>query len=158
MPLIFGETASGLMVPVLLESDGTFPLANPAWIGAAWQKNPLLLGYSGDKTEQVVDTSASAGTNALNGAVVPAGEIWIVEAIAAKDEDNAPTSVVLGVEVNALVVVLAQALTIAAAEYLTWSGAVTLSAGDKVRAWLYGVTLNDDISFYYHARRIDIDQ
>jgi len=158
MPLIFGETASGILVPLLLESDGSLPAISKGWIGAAWQKNPLALGYSGDKTQEVAVADATAGTNSLTGAAVPAGELWVVEAISSRDTTSVPTSVLLTVFVNSVTLILTSQLTVAAGEFVNWSGAVTLSEGDKVIAVLYGCTLNDNIDMRYHARRIDIDQ
>ncbi len=157
MPLIFGETASGLMVPVLLESDGTLPITGHGYIGAAWQKNPLLLGYSGDKSEEPYTLSATAGDNTLTGGGVPGGEIWIVEAISALDLTNNPSRVILFVSVNGVNVVLTDISTVVAGQFIVWSGAITLSQGDTVKATIYGCTLNDDIFMQYHARRIDID-
>jgi len=158
MPLIFGETASGILVPLLLESDGSLPAISKGWIGAAWQKNPLLLGYSGDKSELKQIADASAGTNTLSSGTVPAGETWVVEAISARDLDNAITSMLRNINVNGVVVTLVEQITVAAAARVFWSGAVTLSYGDYVRAAFYGCTLNDNLEMAYHARRIDIDQ
>ena len=158
MPLIFGVTSGGVLVPVLVESDGSLPIAQKGWIGAAWRKNPLLLGYSGDKSEEISDLSASAGTNILTSTSVPAGELWVVEVISGRNKNSAPSQALLQVVVNSVVVILADKETIAANEYITWSGTITLSQGDTIRAVFFGCTLNDDIYLNYHARRVDIDQ
>lgn len=158
MPLIFGETPSGLMVPVALNEDGSLIGSGQGWIGAAWQKDPIRLGYSGDKSEQILDESASAGTNILTSSAVPAGELWVVEAISGRNVDTAPSQALLQIVANSVVVILADKETIAANEYITWSGGVTLSEGDTIRAVFFTCSLNDDIYLNYHARRIDIDQ
>ena len=61
------------------------------WIGSAWQKAPLTLGYSAKIDEQVADTSAAAGSNTLSGTAVPSGEVWVIQAACASDLNNDPT-------------------------------------------------------------------
>ena len=128
------------------------------WIGGAWQKNPIALGYSGDKTEEVSDTSASAGSNNLASTSVPAGEIWIIQAIIARDVDNAPTKIRLNVTVNSTGVVLKTETSPVTGIWVSWTGEVVLSEGDQVTVNFEGVTLNDDIYMRYHGVRVDIDQ
>lgn len=127
-------------------------------IGGAWQKNPLLLGYSGDQSELVFDNNATAGTNSLNGTVVPAGEIWVVQAIQARDKDNAIDVIKLIASVNGVDVIVAQLVNPAADLSCFYAGALVLSEGDKVWTQLKGCTLNDDIELKYHAYTVDIDQ
>lgn len=127
------------------------------WIGGAWQKQPLLLGYSGDKTQNAT-ASASTGTNTLNGDSVPAGEIWIVQAISANEATNAPSSLELQVVVNGIAIPLFTETVFAAGKFSNWSGEVVLSEGDNVRAVYGGSTSGNALSLRYHAVRIDIDQ
>lgn len=158
MPLIFGETASGLLVPVRVDDDGLLAGVGQGWVGAAWQKNPLLLGYSGDQTEQISDLNADEGTDTLASAAVPAGEIWIVEAVSARNLTKAEIRLLSYVVANGVDVVLQEHTTTIAAEFAVWSGAVTLSEGDTVNAIFYDCDAGDDLYLQYHARRIDIDQ
>lgn len=131
---------------------------NYSLVGGAFQKDPIRLGYSGDKSEQVYEGSADAGTNTLYGSVVPAGEIWVVETISAQDFNSAVTKITLFANVNGLTIPLKDQRTLLAAQPIFWSGAITLSEGDKIFVIFNDVTLNDDIYLRYHARRIDIDQ
>ena len=216
MPLIIGQTAGGILIPILVDDDGvvsvssavsslpTLPAGDnnignvdivslpalaagdnnignvdvvtlPAiptgsnvigkvdarslgWIGAAWQKNPLELGYSGDKTERKENLVAGAGYNSLAGAGVPAGEIWVVEAIAAANTVKAADRIRLWVFVNGIALFLQEQITTSIGEYVTWSGAVTLSYTDYVGADFQSSDAGDDLYLIYHARRIDIDQ
>lgn len=131
---------------------------NHGWIAGAWQKDPLRLGYSGDKTETVTQ-KATAGTNILVGTAVPAGEIWIVQSVSAFNGTSATTRVALYASINGNDVALAQAgAGVAALINTIWTGSIVLSEGDTVRAALAGCTLNDDIYLNYHAVRVDIDQ
>lgn len=51
------------------------------WIGGAWQRNPLLLGYSARHTELWNETSVGAGYTEAASTAVPAGEIHTVKFI-----------------------------------------------------------------------------
>ena len=180
MPLIFGKTSGGVLVPVLVDSDGDISVnavvsALPALatgtnvigkiqansyglVGGAFQKDPIRLGYSDVKTEQVVDLTASAGTNTLFGSTVPAGEIWVLEAVCAYDLDNAIDRITIWGYDGGISFVLEDQATVGAGQRVFWTGALTLSEDGKVFTTLTGVTLNDDIYLKFHGRRIDIDQ
>ena len=216
MPLVIGQTAGGVLIPILVDASGimsvsaavsslpTLPAGdnnignvdivslpslaagdnnignvdivtlpslvegtasigkvqalNYGLIGGSAQKDPMRLGYSGDKSQQVLDTNADALTNVLTGDGVPAGEIWVVEGASARNANKAPTRLLLLVTVNAIVVYLEDHTTAVIGEYATWSGAITLSQGDTVSAVFYDCDAGDDIYLQYHARRIDIDQ
>jgi len=137
---------------------GKVDAQNHGWIGAAWQKNPLLLGYSGDTSEVVTNTNADAGLNTLSGAAVPAGEIWVVEAIGVRNVNKASSRSWIYVTTNGNNTYLSDQVAAAAGQFTVWAGAITLSEGDKVQALIYGCDAGDDIKMHYHARRIDIDQ
>ena len=56
----------------------------------AWQKQPLIFGFSGTQSESVSETSTGATWTTATGATVPAGEIWVVQTVFASHND--PTS------------------------------------------------------------------
>jgi len=148
-------------LPALVEGSaviGKVLSTNYGLIGGVAHKDPIRLGYSGDKSEQVSDLSADAGTNTLNGATVPAGEIWVIEAISARNVNKSAVRLLLQVSVNSVAVRLLELTTTAAAEFITWTGAITLSEGDKVQAVIFSCDADDDIYLQYHGRRIDTDQ
>lgn len=58
------------------------------WDGSAWQKLPLLLGYTDRWVELQLTNSAAAGVNDLNTDPVPAGYIYVVQAISMINNDN----------------------------------------------------------------------
>jgi hypothetical protein len=220
MPLIFGQTSSGLMVALLVDANGVLQTALPAGVeitfgeslpagsnligsvdvdslpslpagdnnignvdivtlpelaagtqeigkvqsrlygyySGAWQKGPIPFGYSGDKSESVDVASASAGTNILSGSLVPAGEIWVLQAVHAADITNVPSRLYLSVVVNGVVVVLTDVTTLTAGINTTWNGSIVLSEGDRVRSSIFGCTAADVLQMRYHAVRVDIDQ
>jgi len=128
------------------------------WIGGAWQKNPLALGYSGDGTQAQINLNALAGVNVLSLTAVPAGEIWIIQAIAAKDANNIVGTLTLQCVANGTPVPLISKATPAVNEFVCWTGALVIKEGSFVRAVYTGVILNDDLEIYSHHVRIDIDQ
>jgi hypothetical protein len=131
---------------------------NRGWDGTAWRKDPIRIGYSGDKTQEVTAT-ASAGANTLQGDVVPDGEIWVVQAIIARDQTSAPSVVSLGARVNGIDIYTKRQATVAANEFVVWSeGEIILSPGDRVIATIGGATDGDILVMRYHAVRVDIDQ
>lgn len=133
-------------------------MGNYGWINANWQKDPLRLGYSGDASAQVEDTNASSGTNTLLSSAVPAGEIWILEAVAGADISNAPARILLGANVNGVGVYFDRDENPVTSVYSGWSGAITLAEGDQVAVQFHGVTAGDTIRMHYHIRKIEIDQ
>src|SRR5512139_2034280 len=93
MPLVFGRTASGLMVPVLVSATGELVVdslpagsaligdvqaRNLGWVSATWQKDPMRFGYSGQVVEAVVDNNLDAGDNTVLSTSVPAGEVHVI--------------------------------------------------------------------------------
>jgi hypothetical protein len=152
------DTAADLKATVSLAADQDVQARGYGWVSAAWQKNPLLIGYSGTGSEEVKNLSAAAGTNQLNGTAVPAGEIWNVYAAHLLDIDSATTFPRIGVTVSGIDVYMISAATLAAGVYFTWNGSVILSPGDKVFGVLNNCTLNDDLYLRYAYVRIDIDQ
>lgn len=158
MPLIFGVTSAGVLVPVQVDANGVVSAANHGLVGGSFQKDPIRLGYSGLAVETITDLNATTGANTLTTTVVPAGEIHIVEALSCRDNDNATTRVMFWVSVDGTNVIIKFEATAAAAAWIIWTGAITLNPGDSITASWTGCTLNDDLTLRYTARRIDIDQ
>jgi hypothetical protein len=172
MPLSFGSDPSKIMLPLQVDANGYLRVVLEAgsnlagevsadgygWIGGDWQKAPLPFGYSGDWSEQVNGTG-TGGADTLLGTQVPAGEIWIVQAIAAVNASAVTTSTVsIYATVNGVNVILNQVATPAAGSYVLWSGAIVLSENDRISALFSNTTGANNIQLRYHAVRVDIDQ
>lgn len=154
-----GNVGSVTTLPAIsLASNQNVQARGYGWIGGAWQKNPILDGYSGDKTQTVSNLDAAAGSNLLEGDAVPAGEYWRVQSVQARDVNSICTNIDLTPLVNSIGLVLHQQASPGAATWVIWTGEIILSEGDKVRADFSGVTLHDDLYLTYHAVRVDIDQ
>lgn len=130
---------------------------NYGWISSKWQKDPIRFGYSSHKGEEFSPT-ASAGLNTIDGATVPAGEIWNVEAAHAFNNTSVCTRILIQCIVNSVSIVLAYAATVPASTTVYFLGRVTLSPGDKMRFLFDGCTAGDALRAAYTATRIDIDQ
>ena len=151
-------TAQDLDVEITQTAPADLRVGPSGWTSGAWQKNPLVVGYSGDKTQYILELDAAAGLVQLVSDTVPAGEIWEVQAINARNMINNPTKLELAFVANGTSIILETALLPGANVYLKWYGKLILSEGDYVIAFYSGTVLNDNIDLAFHAMRIDIDQ
>jgi len=124
------------------------------WNGSTWVKCTELWGAPAVLFDAVEDLTATAGTNNLNGAVVPTGEIWEVTHIAAWDATTAPGEVWLRVNHDASYYTLERELTLGVDVTLSFTGSIWLDAGDYVMARFASCTLNDDIYLHTFGRKL----
>jgi len=164
--LIFGYDGSDYRVckvdgegnlVVALKANQEIVARNYGYVGGAWQKNPVPIGYSGDWTEELQDLTAATGTNTLSGTTVPAGEIWLLYMIGAQDSTSAPSRIEVTCSVNGYTVPYIDDGSPVMAGWSFDYRQIMLSEDDFLRVVFYGCTLNDDLYVRYHALRIDID-
>jgi len=146
------------LVTVTQTTPSNLTTANHGWINAAWQKQPIMPGYSAIKSEQVVNLNATIGTNTVDSGTVPAGEIWTVNNISVFDNTNNNTSiygyaVIGGVGVQ----IIYKAAPLAGIATL-FTGTLILSPGDKLSVVFFGCTAGDDLYLTYCGFMTDIDQ
>jgi hypothetical protein len=163
----FAYTGS-LWVPVSCDASGNLNVIagagsfadalNKGYIGSAWQNDPLRMGYSSDVTEAVSELNAVGGTNVLYGTACPAGEIWNVQAISARNNTRAGTYWEIRAQVNSIWIFLAIDSAPAAGVSVMWSGNITLSQGDRLALVAVGCVAGDDLYLEYHGVTVDIDQ
>ena len=151
-------TEGDLRAIVSLDTDENVQSRGYGWVNSAWQKNPLLFGYSAQIFEEKSNTNSPVTLCTLNGTVVPAGEIWIVNAICASNNDRQATAIRIYATIDGKDLMLTDAAPGAVFRYVMWSGQITLKAGDNVNASIYGTVAGDDCYLRYVANRIDIDQ
>lgn len=115
------------------------------WNGTAWHKLPLLFGYSEPFYFSDRDTNATADWDTLTTGAVPAGEIWIVTSISARDDNSNITQIAIfhsdGVSNN----IVAQVFPTVAEQCVIFTGWLVLSKDDTIWAGFTGTVLNDDI-------------
>lgn len=132
---------------------------NHGYVNAAWQKDPIRLGYSDVIRVAITNTSLPAGASSNDSAVVPAGEIWIITNITV-----AYSGTVAGVALATRIV------DTGASSWMLWDqrgltsgifydrqGWWVLKPGEKLRVDVTGATLNDDVYLRAVGTRVDID-
>ena len=127
------------------------------WINGAWQKNPLLFGYSGEKEIAVSNTSLAAGANDLDSTAVPAGEIWVITHVAMSYVGTAPTHIEAKT-VGASAIMLFRQLAPVTTVVYDRQGWWIMEEGDLLRCTVAGATLNDDLYLWATGFKVDIDQ
>ena len=120
-------------------------VANYGWDGAAWRKLPLIWGYSDRYAETVSNLSAVAGVNILLGTVVPPGQVWVVQSIAASDNTSVAGTLTLEVFGAAVEGMVKYDAALVAGAQTVWTGNIVMLENDRVRAVFTGCTLNDDL-------------
>jgi hypothetical protein len=76
-PLALEVDANGYL-KVATAAAGNFLVGTHGYVNGAWQKNPILFGYSDGLWLFVYNYNLSAGTNILETSAVPANWIWVV--------------------------------------------------------------------------------
>ncbi len=159
MPILFGVTSAGVMVPIRVDANGLIDIQSKGWIASAWQKNPLLFGYSGQILIADTNTSLAAGNNTIDSSAVPAGEIWVITNCAI-----AYSGTVAGVTMSAQLLdaatgyTLYGVLAVTSGLFVDRQGWWVLIPGNKLRLSITGATLNDDGFLRATGFRVDIDQ
>jgi hypothetical protein len=159
MPLIFGQTSLGKMLAVLVDTAGQILTVSQGWIGGAWQKNPLTIGYSNTVERSISNASLAAGANTIDDSVVPAGEVWVITNLVISY-----TGTVAGVVIQASRMsgggsyIIYERRTLTSAQWYEYSGTIILKPGDNLRWICSGATLNDDGVLRANGYSFDIDQ
>ena len=112
--------------------------------------NPnTLWGYTDIWSERVFDDNADAGVNLLQGAVVPAGFVCVLQAAHIRNINSAGGSSFINAMCDAAPVYLCFTDALAWNTPLMWGGQIVLHAGDRVQAYMLNCTAGDDIELVY---------
>ena len=65
--------------------------------GTLWRKLPMLWGFTEGWVGEASNASAAAGTNFLELAAVPAGEVWTAYVVSAINVNTNPVAVSFGI-------------------------------------------------------------
>ena len=115
------------------------------WDGSQWRKLGILFGYHSTLAQNILNSSAAAGTNVLETAAVSSGEIWVVEAIGVMDVHHAPSGIIFCVRRGGEDYPFHDTTTTAASTWLCWTGRITLGPGDIVKIYILGCTAGDEL-------------
>lgn len=134
------------------------------WIEGQWQKNPLEMGYSDVVRNSAANSALSAGTNTLNCATVPAGEVWCITNIAYRYTGTVATTG-LAVTINdgsGIRAYLSSVVggTAASSKFyvVESSGPIVLKAGEFIRLTVFNATANNSAAVYISGWKFKIDQ
>ena len=145
-------------MPITSPTEKYFKDGGWGYDGSQWRALAMLWGYSDRYAEKEESEDASAGANYLVFSTVPSGEVWVVTNIATRDRDNAPSEVGLQLYDGTDAFVLASEPSPVANTWHAWSINVVLKAGDKIRAYYFGVTLDDHIEAQVVGYKMTIDE
>ena len=127
------------------------------YVGTAWQKQPMMFGYSDILRIREVEPNAVVGTNTLDSDAVPAGEIWIVTMLRGYDATSAISSSNIGVLTSGTTYSVDDKIAPGAGVTANYDGFVVLQEGDLIRWRGWGCTLNDDLYLVALGYKMDID-
>ena len=122
--------------------------------GIALESNKLF-GYNARYSESGSDLAAAGGNVNKYGTAVPAGEIWVLQAIYATDATTA-IAVQLGVNSGAGFQILKRQLEAAAADDIFWTGELVLSEGDYCRVQFLATVAGDDLYWRFWGYKMKI--
>ena len=137
---------------------GMVQARNYGWDGAAWRKNNLIFGYYDTYDEVLSNTAATVGTNYLTSSAVPAGQIYVVRAMLAKNTVTANTRTELQKYAGAVEYIVKQQLSPAIGFGVEFSGWITLKPTQQVRAMFVGCVAGDDIYLHITGYKMQITQ
>jgi hypothetical protein len=128
------------------------------WISGAWQKNPLLFGYSGFKGQYKENLNLAAGVNTIFSDIVPAGEIWVFSAMSFQYTGIVPTAVNIQISDGATFHIVYSVLAPVSTALYATQGVYVVPVGGRIAWQALGATLNDDLKCWAVGYRVDIDQ
>ena len=113
--------------------------------GSAWRKSNLLWGYNTIWDENLGGTATGA-TYYKDTSTIPAGELWVLQAISARNLTRNPASVFLRIgRASGSVVGLIYTVTPGAGVPVLATGQWVLRTGDVARVYLSGCQVDDVI-------------
>lgn len=124
--------------------------------GSNWQKLSLLWGYTDRFAENLGGTKSGAGTYNKFTTAVPAGEVWIIEAVEAHNNTTNPSFVALYIYDGTTTFVLKVVSTPGIGVPTLVTGRWTLKAGDKVGFDVGGCVDSDAIAGFAWGYKMDV--
>jgi hypothetical protein len=124
--------------------------------GTVWRPQNQLFAYRDSYWQQVSNLSPGAGIITLNGTAVPAGEVWVVTNMYARNDTTATSTVALLVTDTVTNFYVDDSLYYALPRSLRWSGQAVLKATWLARAIFSGVVAGDDLYAWFSGYKFKI--
>jgi len=128
------------------------------WDGSVWRKLPLVWGYSDVYREHIEDLNADVTYDSLSGSAVPAGEIWVVNAIMAVDLTSAITRISIYITGGGTTTDLNQVSAPTVNEPTTFSGHAVMKEDEYVGAYFDGTVAGDDIFLNVRGYKMKVSE
>lgn len=128
------------------------------WIKARWQKQPLLIGYSGQIVGTANMVAAAPDPDLLSSGAVPANEIWVIQNISAYHNDPVARIIQLVLVSGGVQYIIDMKTTLTANNTMTYQGALIMDEGDTLLAKFYSVVAPTNLRITWIGMRVDIDQ
>ena len=126
------------------------------WDGTQWRKLGLIFGYYDRLAGQVVNLNASAGENILTGDAVPAGEIWILQAICALDSTSNVSRIYIRANTGTVACVITDVYSIAAGHWFAAATNMVMKTGDYLNCTFAGCTAGDYLYFRWWGYKMKV--
>jgi hypothetical protein len=124
-----------------------------AYFASGWREQPPVLGFLGTIGAEVLNLDASAGMNVLYSAYVPSGEAWVIESVQATNISTAIPVILVEHEYDGKTFSLVQDFAPATNKWSSWTGTITLYAGQRLFAIFGSCVAGDDLYFRYFGRK-----
>ena len=150
------DTGGNLVFAAL--ADQNIQARDYGWISGAWQKNPLMPGFSAAGAINYYNGNLPAGSSDQSMDAVPAGEYWKLTLGVMYISTTTITSIRLSAVVNLVTVPILLVLTPVSARYYPQICDVLMGPADYLSVAVTGATLGDDLIVRGSYWRIDTDQ
>lgn len=124
--------------------------------GSSWQKLPLLLGYQNTINGSYSQATGGGGQITLNGATVPANEIWIIQSAVAYASGATTTVASINIVQSGVQYVIDLLPTPAAYTPVKTINPIILSAGDNLRAVFTNLPASQTLYLHYTGYKMAI--
>jgi hypothetical protein len=142
-PLALEVDANGYL-KVATASAGNFLVGTHGYVSGAWQKNPILFGYSAGLYETVSNIDLAAGNNVLVTSIVPAGWIWVATNISIYYYGTSPVFIDVRITHAAQYYFIMRQRLPVSDQFYDRQGWWVLESGDYFSMIIIGATAGDD--------------
>lgn len=160
---LFGLTAGGKLIPLTVDDDGHLQIdtlsisAGTNLIGRVDARDgDKIWSFTGQVFEQVFTNDATAGTNILIGADVPAGEVWVVEAHSYYNKNTISTAVIIHARIAGILMTLKYSVNPPKNIPITFQTKIIMVEGDNFAVYFYGCSVGDDLRYWYNGYKMQI--